>query len=66
MAKAQTFSEKVAKAQSAGERVKCPVCGAPMSFVKVISPVQTPAGHFRFRAAVEKICKCSNTELMVK
>ncbi|TKJ39834.1 hypothetical protein CEE37_11190 [candidate division LCP-89 bacterium B3_LCP] len=63
MAKAQTFGEKVAKAQLKQQKT-CPVCGAALSYVKVIDPVQLPGGQFRFRPRMEKICKCSNTELM--
>lgn len=63
MAKAQTFSEKVAKAQSKQQKT-CPVCGAPVSYVKVVDPTLMPSGHYSFRRKMEKICKCGNTELM--
>ena len=63
MAKAQTFGDKVAKAQS-NQQKTCPVCGATLSYVKVIDPAQTPSGNYSFRSKMEKVCKCTNTELM--
>jgi hypothetical protein len=63
MAKAQTFGDKVAKAQTRQQKI-CPVCGAALSYVKVIDPTQLPSGHYSFRKKVEKICKCANAELM--
>lgn len=63
MAKAQTFSDKVAKAQSKQQKT-CSICGAPVSYVKVIDPTPMPSGHYSFRGKMEKVCKCSNMELM--
>ncbi len=65
MAKAQTFSDKIAKAQQRKD-LTCPECGAIVTWVKVVDPVQGASGGFRFRSRMEKICKCSNTELMTK
>ncbi len=62
MAKVQSFSDKIAKAQSKQQKI-CPVCSAPLSFIKVISPTPTPSGDYSFRAKMERVCKCSNSEL---
>lgn len=65
MAKAQTFGDKVAKAQQNRAAI-CPVCGAVMTWVKVIDPTPGPTGGYRFRSHVEKVCKCQNADLMTK
>jgi hypothetical protein len=65
MAKAQTFSDKIAKAQQRKDTT-CPECGAVVSWVKVVDPIQGPTGGFRFRSRVEKICKCTNADLMTR
>lgn len=62
MAKAQTFGDKVAKAQTRQQK-KCPVCDTPLSYVKLISPMKTASGSFRFRSRIAKLCKCTEGEL---
>ncbi len=57
MAKVQSFGDKVAKAQK--QQKKCPVCDAPIFYMKVVSPVATEAGSFRFRSRMAKVCKCT-------
>jgi hypothetical protein len=61
MAKVQSFGDKVAKAQKLAK--KCPVCGAPLSYVKVVSPVATASGAFRYNSRVARVCKCTEAEL---
>jgi|GEM_PF-404268 len=61
MAKAQTFGEKVAKAQSKQQAI-CPQCGVPLSYVKMITPTLTSSGSYSFRARMQKVCKCSNPD----
>jgi hypothetical protein len=61
MAKVQSFSDKVAKAQKQAK--KCPVCGTPLSYMKVVSPVATESGAFRYRTRVARVCKCTEEEL---
>jgi len=63
MAKVQSFGDKVAKAQRQAK--KCPVCGSPLSYMKVISPLATETGAFRFRTRVSRVCKCTEAELKV-
>ena len=63
MAKVQSFGDKVAKAQKQAK--KCPVCGAPLSYMKVVSPIATESGAFRFRSHVARICKCTESDLKV-
>ncbi len=63
MAKVQSFGDKVAKAQKLQK--KCPVCDAPLVYMKVISPFSTASGAFRFRSKVARICKCNEAELKV-
>lgn len=61
MAKVQSFGDKVAKAQKQAK--KCPVCGQPLSYMKVITPMATENGAFRFRSRVTRVCKCTEGEL---
>jgi len=63
MAKLQSFSDKVAKAQR--QQKKCPVCDTPLNYIKIVSPVATEAGSFRFHTRMAKICKCTEGELKV-
>jgi hypothetical protein len=63
MAKVQSFGDKVAKAQKQAK--KCPVCGTALSYMKVISPVATAGGAFRFHTRVARVCKCTEAELKV-
>jgi hypothetical protein len=61
MAKVQSFGDKVAKAQKMAK--KCPVCGAPLSYIKVVSPVATASGAFRYNSRVARVCKCPDAEI---
>ncbi len=61
MAKVQTFGDKVAKAQKTAK--KCPICDAPLSYYKIVSPVANGSGSYRFNTRVAKICKCNEAEL---
>ncbi|HEX7344337.1 MAG TPA: hypothetical protein VF398_08735 [bacterium] len=63
MAKVQTFGDKVAKAQKTAK--KCPICDAPLSYYKIVSPVAIGSGSYRFNTRVAKICKCNEAELKV-
>jgi hypothetical protein len=63
MAKVQSFSDKVAKAQQTS-KVECPQCGGVITYVKVVAPVLTEKGSYRFRPKVEKVCKCENSNLL--
>ena len=63
MAKVQTFGDKVAKAQKTAK--KCPICDAPLSYYKIVSPVPNGSGSYRFNTRVAKICKCNEAELKV-
>lgn len=62
MAKQQSFGDKVAKAQQKQQKI-CPVCNAPLSFVKIISPTPMQSGGYSFRPKMERVCKCSNPDL---
>ncbi len=61
MAKVQSFGDKVAKAQKQAK--KCPVCDTPLTYMKIISPVATGSGSFRFNSRMARICKCTESEL---
>ncbi|MFH1862689.1 MAG: hypothetical protein ABH878_07745 [bacterium] len=63
MAKQQSFADKVAKAQSKQAK-KCPVCDGPVSYVKVVNPVQLDSGVHRFSTKVTKICKCNEASVL--
>ncbi|MCX6640125.1 MAG: hypothetical protein NTW14_06540 [bacterium] len=64
MAKQQTFSDKVAKAQSSGLH-KCPVCDTPVTHIRVISPTQQGAsGGYRFQRRIQAVCKCNSAEVL--
>ncbi|MBU0519428.1 hypothetical protein KKA00_10700 [bacterium] len=60
MAKAQTFADKVAKAKSQKSAV-CPECGEVFIYMKVVEPVASASGSYRFQRKMEKHCKCKNT-----
>lgn len=59
MAKAQTFADKITKAKSHKAAV-CPECGEVFQFVKVVEPVQSASGSYRFQQKMERQCKCKN------
>jgi hypothetical protein len=63
MAKQQTFSDKVAKAQSSGLR-KCPVCDTPVTHVRVLTPTPVAGGGYRMQAKMESVCKCNSAEIL--
>lgn len=63
MAKVQSFSDKVAKAQQSS-KLECPQCGGVVNYVKVVAPVLTEKGSYRFRPKVQRTCKCENSNLL--
>jgi len=59
MAKKQSFSDKANK-KSHGQT--CPVCEAPIQFIKHVKAVKSGNG-WKFRAVNTGVCKCNEKEI---
>jgi len=63
VAKQQTFADKMSKVAKTAK--KCPVCDAPVIYVKTIQPVENGSGNYRFRTQMTGVCKCNGQEFKI-
>ena len=63
MAKAKSFTDKVAKKRMAGAKT-CPKCGEVYSYLKRVAPYIKGNSQYGFNESIVKYCKCDAKEVI--